>query len=153
MTRSRSVEHWIRQLPGLTQQQRLLMYTLATFRNRKTGQCNPSANTLANDIGVSERSIRRWLKELAKMGIIFLKLGRFTYQIDFNFDPSHSDTQMSDCHSDKSGQSLGQIGPVTRTNQVSHPDIAVSDKPYEPIEPYEPKRRQGGNSRHHQDWR
>ena len=140
----RSVEHWIRELPDLTQQQRLLMYTLATYRNRKTAQCNPSASTLAEDIGTSERTVRRWLKQLEERGVVGLTLGRFTYQIDFRLEPSHSDTQMSDCHSDKSGQSLGQIGQVTRTNQASHSDMAVSDKPCEPTEPCEPK---GGHLR------
>ena len=56
---------------------------------KKTGQCNPSQLRMANDLGVSDRSIRNGLAELRQLGYIdIIKKGNVglstKYSIDFN---------------------------------------------------------------------
>jgi hypothetical protein len=49
---------------------RLLLVTLAMHRNCKTGQCNPSYETLGLEIGVSERTAMRLVAKLEACGAL-----------------------------------------------------------------------------------
>ena len=52
---------------------KLLFAQLPDYRNTRTGQCNPWETTLAADLGVSESTIFRAMKELKKAGKIEVK--------------------------------------------------------------------------------
>jgi hypothetical protein len=43
---------------------------LLSFRNRRTGQCNPSLGTAAKRLGVPGETLRRWVRELRRAGIV-----------------------------------------------------------------------------------
>lgn len=50
--------------------QKLVLMILAHAHNGKTGQCNPRVTTIARGAGLSERAVKRALKELRDMGYI-----------------------------------------------------------------------------------
>jgi biotin operon repressor len=52
---------------------RLLLAQLLDHRNRKTAQCNPRETRLAEELGVSRRTIIRRLEELKKVGLLAVK--------------------------------------------------------------------------------
>tara|TARA_R100000700_G_scaffold37519_1_gene47793 strand:+ start:5246 stop:5653 length:408 start_codon:yes stop_codon:yes gene_type:complete len=67
---------------------RQVITLLCNYHNEKTGQCNPSQLRMANDLGVSDRSIRNGLAELRQLGYIdIIKKGNVglstKYSIDF----------------------------------------------------------------------
>ena len=43
---------------------------LLSFRNRKTGQCNPSLATLSNRLKTPPGTVRHWMRELRRKGVI-----------------------------------------------------------------------------------
>ena len=47
-----------------------LLLMLEIHRNKKTGQCNPKVRSLAAELGMGERSVRRDLAELRETGFI-----------------------------------------------------------------------------------
>ena len=50
-----------------------LTYAMLLKYAREMDECFPGQNRLAEDIGVSERSVRKWLKELEKVTLIEVK--------------------------------------------------------------------------------
>jgi hypothetical protein len=48
-------------------------YGVKSFRNAKTGECYPSIQTIADRIGVNERTVRRALKKFEIAGLIKIK--------------------------------------------------------------------------------
>jgi DNA-binding transcriptional ArsR family regulator len=50
--------------------QKLVLMILAHSHNGKTGQCNPRVETIARGAGLSERAVKRALKELREMGYV-----------------------------------------------------------------------------------
>ena len=45
---------------------KLVLLSLANRHNQETGRCDPSIETVASDMGISERSVRSALRELEK---------------------------------------------------------------------------------------
>lgn len=50
-----------------------LIYAMLLKYAREMDECFPGQKRLAEDIGNSERSVRSWLKELEKVGLITIK--------------------------------------------------------------------------------
>jgi len=50
-----------------------LIYSMLLKYARELDDCFPGQQRLADDIGNSERSVRTWLKELEKVGLISIK--------------------------------------------------------------------------------
>lgn len=50
-----------------------LIYAMLLKYAREMDECFPGQARLAKDIGSSERSVRTWLKELEKMGLVSIK--------------------------------------------------------------------------------
>jgi len=50
-----------------------LIYTMLLKYARELEECFPGQNRLARDMGNGERSVRRWLGELEKVGLINIK--------------------------------------------------------------------------------
>ncbi len=59
-----------RKLRRLRPYDRLVLIILAGFHNSKTGQCNPSNETLARACEMNEKTVRAALKRLERAGII-----------------------------------------------------------------------------------
>jgi DNA-binding transcriptional ArsR family regulator len=49
---------------------KLVFVGLSNRHNQETGRCDPSVETIAGDLGISERSVRNGLRELEKNGLI-----------------------------------------------------------------------------------
>lgn len=49
---------------------KLVLLALANRHNQETGRCDPSIETIASDIGISERSVRAGLRELERERLI-----------------------------------------------------------------------------------
>ena len=50
-----------------------LIYAMLLKYARELDQCFPGQERLAQDMGNGERSVRRWLRELEKVGLISIK--------------------------------------------------------------------------------
>lgn len=50
--------------------QKIVLLMLADRVNKDTGQCNPSMTRLAKDSGIDERTARRVVRQLEKLGLI-----------------------------------------------------------------------------------
>lgn len=60
----------IRGNPQLASTRRLLLLALADFHNGKSGQCNPSLNTLVADTGMHRTTIPDAIRDLEREGIV-----------------------------------------------------------------------------------
>tara|TARA_R110000803_G_scaffold201655_1_gene266486 strand:+ start:1405 stop:1662 length:258 start_codon:yes stop_codon:yes gene_type:complete len=60
--------------PDITLQSKALYATLACYANKQR-TCFPSISTLSNDLNVSERTIKRLIKELKSKEIV-IRVGR-----------------------------------------------------------------------------
>lgn len=49
---------------------RLVLLALANRHNQETGRCDPSLTTIAEDVQLSERSVRYGLRELERLGLV-----------------------------------------------------------------------------------
>lgn len=49
---------------------KLVLIGLANRHNQETGRCDPSVETIAADMKISEKSVRRGLRELEKLKLI-----------------------------------------------------------------------------------
>lgn len=49
-----------------------ICYTLATYRNNATGQCNPDMRSIANGAGCTKNTVIRCLKELANLRALII---------------------------------------------------------------------------------
>lgn len=56
--------------PAISPAAKLVLIALCDHRNRQTGQCNPKAQTLAAETGLSEVTVWRRLSELRRCGLI-----------------------------------------------------------------------------------
>ncbi len=66
---------------------RQVLTLLLNYHNEKTGQCNPSQLRLANDLGVSDRSVRNGLAELRQLGYIdIIKKGNVGFSTQYSID-------------------------------------------------------------------
>lgn len=54
----------------LTPGEKVVLITLASHRNRKTNQCNPSQKTLSRECGQSVSTINRHLRNLVERNLI-----------------------------------------------------------------------------------
>lgn len=59
-----------RKTPGIAPLDRLVLMVLAGYHNAKTGQCNPSNETLSRDCGVNEKTAVACIRRLEKAGLI-----------------------------------------------------------------------------------
>ena len=55
---------------------KLLLAQLQDHQNKRTGQCNPKQTTLARELGIGERTVRRGLSELRQRGLITAERGQ-----------------------------------------------------------------------------
>ena len=73
-----------------------LIYAMLLKYAREMDECFPGQDRLAKDIGNGERSVRRWLKELQRVGLVTIKQrgqGRpnlYTVHIKASFWKKHS---------------------------------------------------------------
>jgi DNA-binding transcriptional MocR family regulator len=55
---------------SLSPSAKLVLIALANRHNQETGRCDPSIDTIAEDMALSERSVRSAIRELEKEGLI-----------------------------------------------------------------------------------
>lgn len=69
---------WVRKYTGrLSSSARYVHRVLCDFHNARTGQCNPSIETLAEATGLDRKTVMRALKELEEHGAISVERGGF----------------------------------------------------------------------------
>ena len=61
---------WALELRGLSLPERMVLVQLGHHRNHKTGQCNPSIETLSSSTGICERAIGTALGGLKRRELI-----------------------------------------------------------------------------------
>jgi DNA-binding transcriptional regulator YhcF (GntR family) len=61
---------WASNVKGLKPSAKLVLCQLADFHNKETGQCNPSAQRLADECEMSRATVFRHLTELEEKGLI-----------------------------------------------------------------------------------
>jgi DNA-binding transcriptional MocR family regulator len=131
----KSREQWKRAFDAVALQQKykpracVLMSRLADHFNCKTGQCNPGFDTLAREMGVTERTVRRAIKELEPDGWIKSKRGGRDDKVSFKlcFPDLIPDTMMStidDSHTGHDG--VPYADDPYRTPEASIPDTLVT---------------------------
>lgn len=64
------LQHWAQQQQRLTSSAFLVLVRLLDRQNTKTGRCDPSGIGIAEEVGLSERSIRNAIAELERRGAI-----------------------------------------------------------------------------------
>lgn len=140
---------------GLNGAPLVIALALAEHHNAKTGQCNPSYDTIAELTGNSRRHVIRVIKSLCVDGYITIdKSGGFhSNQYAFNatqtvtFETPNSDTIESPFDPPQTVTSETQTvtsDAQTVTSETPNSDIAMSPEPVEPvrtgIEPGEARR-------------
>ena len=56
--------------PGVSSAAKLVLLALANRHNWETGRCDPSVQTIADDLGLDDRTVRRGLRQLEEAGSI-----------------------------------------------------------------------------------
>jgi DNA-binding transcriptional MocR family regulator len=112
---------------------KLLLARLMRHRNRQTGQCNPRRVTLAAELGVSESTITRALRELRLGRFIESHKGQrgnsYTLQIPAASNPQGAPGQIRPAEAPYPlYETLGLNKPPSRKN-FSTPIPAVARKP------------------------
>ncbi len=85
-----------------------VFHHLLRFRNNKTGQCNPSQETLAKKIGMSKPTVERQIRKLKASGWIRTTRTRYSCQYSFPFLDSSPMTNL-----DSEESSEAELGFVT----------------------------------------
>lgn len=65
-----NIVDWAIKQSDLDRTTRLVLITLASYANRKTGQCNPSQKKLAKTVGLKSSSLNTHLRILEEKGLI-----------------------------------------------------------------------------------
>ena len=109
--------YWTAQLPHLTRSALAVLHFLLHRQNTKTGQCNPSANTLAKDTALCVRSVRSAIAELERRGaIVKLSYGKRSstkYLIRSLDELAQLDTKAEHAQADETDRGV-QEGAATR---------------------------------------
>ena len=63
--------------------EKLLLAQLLDHRNKRTGQCNPNQTTLARELGIGLRTVRRSLSRLCKHGWLAIQRGQNGCRYEF----------------------------------------------------------------------
>jgi DNA-binding Lrp family transcriptional regulator len=98
---------------------RILFAQLLDHRNKRTGQCNPTREKLAEELGVSVATIKRAVKELSDANLIRSK--KLQYTNSYEIQPGQNDPVERSAGSNPTG-SPGQDDPAA-------PPVSL----YEPI--------------------
>src|SRR2546421_3910385 len=88
------------------------LVVIKSHLNQKTGQCNPSYNTLANEAGVDRSTMIRYVKRLKAVNLIDPRLR-------FREDGGYGANQY---HFSASGQEPPEPGEATATRQPLPPE-------------------------------
>ncbi len=108
---------------------KILYAALLSYRNRKTGMCNPKLITLAERLGKSERTIRRALDQLRRAGMVLVhrSLCGNRYELttqdqwhDVSFRPNVADAERPTV----SARS-GQMCPIRGDTSLYEPDLNI----------------------------
>lgn len=70
MTHNISLLNYVVKESNFVPIEKLVAHTLIYHRNNNTGQCNPSVETLCFETGLSESSVRRATRNMAKSGFL-----------------------------------------------------------------------------------
>jgi DNA-binding transcriptional ArsR family regulator len=105
-----------------------VMTILADVHNAQTGQCNPSAPTIAVRTGMSERHVRRVVAALESAGVIAVdrRPGR-AHRYRFPLAAYLENTAES--YPQPRTRTAGVTACQPRTFRARTPDIAMSDEP------------------------
>jgi hypothetical protein len=66
--------HWAQEMRGVCPYKKALLYALGERHNKDTGICCPDQVMLANDAGMTDRTVRKYLKQLEDDGLITRKV-------------------------------------------------------------------------------
>ena len=61
---------WASNVKGLKPNTKIVLVQLADFHNKETGQCNPSAQRLADECEMDRATVFRHLKKLEELGLV-----------------------------------------------------------------------------------
>jgi helix-turn-helix protein len=131
----KSREQWKRAFDAVALQRKyppracVLMSRLADHFNCKTGQCNPSFDTLAQEMGVTERTVRRAIDDIEPDGWILTKRGGRTDKLSFTlcFPDPIPDSMLSGMDDSHTGHhAVHYADDPYRTDSASIPDTMVA---------------------------
>jgi len=117
---------------------RLLLVTLATYADREGARVYPSLSTLARRTALSERQVRRILRQLETAGYLIMDAPEqqhlpCLYRLALN--PVRADIAMSPLKSPQPARQGGHLAHSGGTFRASRADIAMSADPRDPRDP------------------
>ncbi|RPE67332.1 helix-turn-helix protein [Pacificibacter maritimus] len=89
---------WASSVKGLKPAVKIVLFQLANFHNKETGQCNPSAQRLAEECGMGRATLFRHMTTLEKCGLVTRHArgdgngGRGANQYELHLDINHGPT-------------------------------------------------------------